>query len=219
MNAIILGCSSMARAIAAAKKKEGTDYPVHLIDRKYHADPQAMRLHLKDAILAMPDSIDTILVAMGFCGGSWQDIDTNKQIVIPRVDDCITLMLHTDDSWHFNLKQSTHLYVRDPYGDDFGSMHEKLCQKYGKEKGDATFARWFDPFTDLDIIDAGIYDCHSERFTEKASRDAQSIGCRLNFVPGSNIIMEKLVSGKWDEQFIIRKPHMPLSETDFRCSK
>ena len=75
-----------------------------------------------EALHTIPESSDTVLVAMGFCGGSWKDIDTEKRIVIPKVDDCITLMLHTDDSPHFNLKQATHLYMRDPYGDDFGSM-------------------------------------------------------------------------------------------------
>ena len=36
MNAVILGCSSMAKAIDAAQKKTGTDHPVYLISRKYH---------------------------------------------------------------------------------------------------------------------------------------------------------------------------------------
>lgn len=216
MNEVILGCSSMAKAIDAAQKKTGTDHPVYLISRKYHSSPGQMRLHLMEALHTIPESSDTVLVAMGFCGGSWKDIDTEKRIVIPKVDDCITLMLHTDDSPHFNLKQATHLYMRDPYGDDFGSMHEKLRMKYGEEKGDATFARWFEPFTDLDIIDAGIYDCHSSTFIDKARRDAQAIGCRLNHIKGSNIIMEKLVSGKWDSQFIVNEPHRPLSEENFR---
>ena len=134
MNAVILGCSSMAKAIDAAQKKTGTDHPVYLISRKYHSSPGQMRLHLMEALHTIPESSDTVLVAMGFCGGSWKDIDTEKRIVIPKVDDCITLMLHTDDSPHFNLKQATHLYMRDPYGDDFGPMHEKLRMKYGEEK-------------------------------------------------------------------------------------
>ena len=29
------------------------------------------------------------------------------------------------------------------------------------------------------------------------------IRCILDYVPGSNRILEKLVSGKWDEQFVI----------------
>ena len=42
MNAVILGCSSMAKAIDAAQKKTGTDHPVYLISRKYHSSPGQM---------------------------------------------------------------------------------------------------------------------------------------------------------------------------------
>ena len=128
MNAVIVGCSSMAKAVFAAQKKMNTDYPTVFIDRKYHADPAAMRDHLSAAIRDLPGSIDAVLTAMGFCGGSWADIDTDKTVVIPRVDDCISLMLHTDDTWHFNLKQATHLYMRDAYGESFGQC-AKCCGK------------------------------------------------------------------------------------------
>lgn len=219
MNAVIVGCSSMAKAVFAAQKKMNTDYPTVFIDRKYHADPAAMRDHLSAAIRDLPGSIDAVLTAMGFCGGSWADIDTDKTVVIPRVDDCISLMLHTDDTWHFNLKQATHLYMRDAYGESFGAMREMLRKKYGRQKGDETFAGWFAPFTDLDVIDAGLYDCHNEKFRDKAAAEAAATGCNLNYVRGSNILMEKLVSGRWDHQFIVAPPHHLLSEKDFRSPR
>ena len=32
------------------------------------------------------------------------------------------------------------------------------------------------------------------------------IHSKLGYVPGSNILLEKLVSGRWDEQFVILEP-------------
>ena len=98
---------------------------------------------------------------MGLCGGSVSDIPLPRNIVIPKVDDCITLLMHTDDRWYANLKKCGHLYL--------------TC----------------------------------------AENSASLINCPLAFVPGSNIILEKLVSGRWDSQFIIASAGDVLHKEDF----
>ena len=45
-----------------------------------------MREHILVKISELPQEVDTVLVAMGFCGGSWQDVCCDKRLVIPRVD-------------------------------------------------------------------------------------------------------------------------------------
>lgn len=96
MNAVILACSSMARQVAAAQKKIGTDYPVRCVDRRYHAEPKEMRLRLIEALGELAGEFDTVLVAMGFCGGSWESVYAPVRVVAPRADDCITILLNTD---------------------------------------------------------------------------------------------------------------------------
>ena len=93
MNAVILACSSMARQVAAAQRKMGTDYPVRCVDRRYHAEPKEMRLQLIAALGGLAGEFDIVLVAMGFCGGSWESVYAPVRVVAPRVDDCITLLL------------------------------------------------------------------------------------------------------------------------------
>ena len=41
------------------------------------------------------------------------------------------------------------------------------------------------------------------------------IHCPLIYVPGSNLLLEKLVSGKWDHQFLIAEKGRVLAKTDF----
>ena len=95
MNAVILACSSMARQVAAAQRKMGTDYPVRCVDRRYHAEPKEMRLQLIAALGGLAGEFDTVLVAMGFCGGSWESVYAPVRVVAPRADDCITILLNT----------------------------------------------------------------------------------------------------------------------------
>ena len=100
MNAVILACSSMARQVAAAQRKMGTGYPVRCVDRRYHAEPKEMRLQLIAALGELAGEFDTVLVAMGFCGGSWESVYAPVRVVAPRADDCITILLNTDGALH-----------------------------------------------------------------------------------------------------------------------
>jgi len=121
---------------------------------------------------------------------------SEKRIVIPRADDCISLLLHTDDARHPNLKEKGHFYLRDSDTAFYSltAMKKKLCDKYGIQKGTDIFHSWFVSYTDVDIIDTGEYDCYSEKYVAEAQRNADIIHCRLNYVNGSNILLEKLVS-------------------------
>ena len=62
-------------------------------------------------------------------------------------------------------------------------------------------------------------DCYDLDYVERAQEDADRIHAKLDFVPGSNILLEKLVSGgHWDNQFLIVQPNMTITQgTFFDC--
>lgn len=194
-----------------------THFPVVELDRKFHAEPKQMRSCILEALAALPARCDTVLVAMGYCGGSWDHIPLTQRVVVPRVDDCITLLLHTDDAPHGNLKEAGHMYFRDC---DTGAysvagIKEDICRTYGMELGTSIFGSWFQNYTHADIIDTGAYDCYSEEYVIEAQKNADLIRCALGYVEGSNRILEKLVSGRWDGQFVVMEPGQEMQERDF----
>ena len=158
MVAVILGCSSLAGHVEAAQAKMQTNYPFIALERKYPVNPKQMRVEILQALQQLPAEVDTVLVAMGFCGGSWQNVAARQRLVLPCVDDCITLLLHTDGERHFNLKQKNHFYLRDTDEGEYSleGIYQGLCQKNGSAKGAEIFNSWFAPFTDADIIDTGV---------------------------------------------------------------
>ena len=83
LNAVILSCTTLKDYVCSAQEACHTDYPVVWLDRQYHIEPQQMREQILSALAALPEEIDTVLVAMGFCGGSWQDVTSAKRLVIP----------------------------------------------------------------------------------------------------------------------------------------
>lgn len=217
MNTAILSCGSLVDFVAAAQEKVGTHYPVFRLDRRFHIEPEQMKQHIIETVGQIPAEYDTLLVAMGFCGGSWDSLTFDRTIVIPRVDDCISLLLHTDDAYHPNLKQMGHMYMTDKDPEEFSPQRllDKLEETHSKAEAEAIFRSWFDTYSRLDIVDTGLFDCYDESYVEAAQRHADRIGCELDFVPGSNHLLEKMLRGSWDEQFLVAEPGHCIAHRDF----
>ena len=222
MNACILSCTSLRDFVNAAQASQGTDYPVYTLDRALHVDPEDMKAAMLRQMAALPEEFDTVLVAMGFCGGVWFNVSFDRTVVIPRVDDCISLLLHTDDDLHPNLKEDGHLYLYENDPEDFSALtlmhstnsftHDMDLKNLNRE---FLFEMWFHNYRNMDVIDTGLNDCYSEEYAEAAQGQADQIGAQLDYVPGSFRLLEKLVSGRWDEQFIVAPPGKKLLHGDF----
>lgn len=218
MSTAILACTNLVPALEAAQRAMGTAYPVIPIDRLYHREPKEMREHLLEALESLPEEIDTLLVAMGFCGGSWQDVTCPCRMVFPRVDDCVTLLLTCDEDFCFNRKEPGHMYATGSEDTSFsvGRIYESLMEQFqDKDQADAVFDMWFANYGWLDVIDTGLYDCYDETLVERFQEDADRFNGELGFVPGGILLLEKLVSGRWDEQFLLAEKGTRLTQGKF----
>ena len=213
----IVCCDSLLSHLEAAQVKMGTKYPIYTLDRALHSQPQNMRQRLMDVLNALPESVTTVLIAIGYCGGSLDNICARQRLVIPNLDDCITMLLTKTDAQEGNLKQRGHMYFRDSEcgGVNVQRMLDNLRQEYGMERGTGIFGMWFADYTHADIIDTGVFDCYEESYVESIQKQADLIRCDLNYVEGSNRILEKLVSGQWDDQFLIVPPGTVLTKSAF----
>ena len=205
---VILACSSFRDYISAAQQKMGTHHPVVWLDEKLHRDPKLMRQAILDALGQLPETIETVLVSMGFCGGSWADIPARQRIVIPRADDCVSILLHTSDRHGFNLKETGHLYVKgpDPKAASFKSIFERMTVSVDEPTKRGYHRQWQDSYSHIDVIRTGIYDCDSPEYLAPVREDALFLDAEVGMVPGSNTILEKLVSGRWGDSFCVIEP-------------
>ena len=88
----ILACESLLEYVEAAQEKLGTEYPVFVLDYSGDESPQQMRSRIIGITMLLPAEMDTVLVAMGFCGGSWNQLSFDRRVVIPRA------VANTDDA-------------------------------------------------------------------------------------------------------------------------
>lgn len=160
------------------------------------------------------------MVAMGFCGGVWDHIRAQVKTVIPRVDDCVSLLLTTDDQYIPNRKENGHLYLYEDAPKNFSALsllknYQKASDEFQGFDEDTLFHMWFAQYHFLDIIDTGYNACYEEEYAEQAQKNADMIHATLDYVQGSNLILEKLVSGEWDAQFLVAEPGHLIKHGDF----
>lgn len=140
-------------------------------------------------------------------------------MVIPRVDDCVSLLLHTDDGYHPNLKETGHLYMYEKDPDSFlieTMMGEcPVDEEYKTLDTDTLSQMFFSGCRHLDIVDTGFNDCYTEEYAIKAQVQADKLHAALDYVQGSNLLLEKLVSGRWDGQFLVAEPGQVIKHGNF----
>ena len=202
---VILGCSSLKDYIDEAQRKVNTNYPVLYLNRLYHRDPNEMREHIINTLTTMDKDVDTILVAMGHCGGSWDGVKAPCKLVIPKIDECVSLLLQNTDEVKSDLKEPGHLYVRekDPTKENFHSIFDKLTKNLDEDTKKRYHEDWKKYYHEIDIIDTKINDCRRADYVRVVKEDADWLGAKLGFVEGGTYLLEKLFTGRWDEQFTI----------------
>jgi hypothetical protein len=216
----ILTCSSLKRYVDLAQERMHTDYPVIVIDRIHHVEPERMKRVIQEELDHQIGDTDTLLVAMGFCGGVWDQVKARVRTVIPRVDDCVSMLLAVDDQYIPNRKETGHLYLYEEKPENFSAMallhdYQNASTEFQGMDEEFLFHMWFDQYHFLDIIDTGYNLCYEEEYVEKAQENADKIQADLDYVQGSNRILEKLVAGEWDEQFLVAEAGHVIRHADF----
>jgi hypothetical protein len=202
----------------AAKEKCGVDFPVVCLNMNLHATPKKMR---EELIMTMskriPKAYDTVLVAQGYCGGVWEDVAFDRKVVIPRVDDCVTMALQMTDHYSPDLKKKGHYYLFNIMSGLFSpkKMFNKFTKQYGKEKTQEIFDDWFKDYPYLDVVTSECENRNNQKYQSEIQDSAQLIKAQIQYVPGSNLLIEKLLTGRWDEQFIVKAPGERISMSDF----
>ena len=112
------------------------------------------------------------------------------------------------------MQQHMHCYITERQPDSHG---KRLCQQCPRWKADACYSRWFANHSQLDIVDTGVFDCHSEAYVGDAQECADALHCCLGYVSGSNSLLERLIGGQWEDGFLVANPGQIIGHKDFFC--
>ena len=190
--------------------------PVIWMDRGLHNTPEKLKIELQKQIDQLQDA-DEILLSFGLCGnGTDELVSKSTSLVIPKFDDCLNLMLCTAERTARGLTKADSLYLTRGWTLDSESIlrqYDSLLEKYDEETRDIIFETMYEHYHTVNVIDTGCYDLRP--VLEYAEKAAELLDLETETIPGSNRILKQLLTGEWDENFIVLQPGEMLSYEHF----
>lgn len=183
---------------------EGMEHKV--FDFGLHVNPAKLRTALQEAIDAISGQYDTILLGYGLCSQAIVGLRANScRLVVPRVDDCIAIFLGSRAAYNsqFDAEPGTYYLTKGwiEVGDTPFSEYDNNIERYGKENADYIYKVMMGNYKRLALINTGSQGM--EQYREYTCRTAEKFHLRFEEIEGSDSLVKKLVSGPWDEEFVV----------------
>ncbi len=221
-NTILIACSMMEDEVGRVLEEQNLQYPVVWMERGYHSYPDKLRAVLQEQIdLAeekLPkDESSSILLAYGLCGnGTERLVSHTATLAMPRFDDCINTLLCCEPRTCRAMEKAGVYYLTRGWTLDMGAVlqsHQKLLDKFGEKKTDRIMRMMYDGYKHVAVIDDGCYD--TEPICEYAEKCADLLNVDAGCVPGGTYILEKLMTGGWDSDILVKRPGEQVEQEDF----
>lgn len=185
------------------------DVPYEILDFGLHLRPGELKNTLQRKIDEASQNADSLLLGYGLCSMAVVGLHaTTATLVVPRVDDCISIFLGSRDAYHRQASQEPGTYYLTKgwieVGDSPFSEYERLVEKFGEAKADRMTKLMLKNYTRLGFINTGQYEI--ERYRDYARRTASKFGLRYEEIEGSPALVKKMIDGPWDEEFVVVPP-------------
>ncbi len=199
----IYSCITIQKKLEITAQKLGCKDEITFLEPELHSNPREMHETLQQIIDdngSNQTPADEIVICVSGCGKATCNLTASScNLVVPRTMDCIDILLSGSNtprpkgaifltaSWMKFMQASA-------------ICHEKLISKQGYEKAAEKLRTIYKGFTDFYVIDTGTYDiCTVEDYISPL---ITILGGKIIIIPGRYQILEKLLSGIYDEDII-----------------
>ncbi len=189
-----------------------------VLDFGLHLSPEKLRDRLQETVDAASVEADTIVLGYGLCSMAVVGLRApGCTLVVPRVDDCIAIFLGSQAAYRRQICQEPGTYyltkgwieVNDTPFAEYG----RLVERYGSKHADRIMQLMLKNYTRLVFVATGHDD--QEHYREYARHTAEQFGLRYEEIPGSTALIRKMLSGPWDDDFVIVRRGDTIRYADF----
>jgi hypothetical protein len=193
--------------------------PYQRMEFGLHLEPDKLRVALQEAINQVEPEIDTILLGYGLCSRAVSGLKSEKcTLVIPKIDDCIGIFLGSLEEYnHQHRTQPGTLYFTKGWleaGQNPYDQNAELIKKYGETRAKSFFKILMKNYTRMVFINTGNYNI--AQYREQTQASAKALDLRYEEIPGSSRLVQKLLTGPWDEEFVVVPPGQAIAYRDFK---
>jgi len=180
-----------------------------VLDFGLHRDPARLRCALQEAIDEVQDRTDTLILGYGLCSQGVIGLQARSCVlVIPKVDDCISIFLGSRSAHRKQSRQEPGTYYLTKgwieAGDGPFDEFDRIAQKYGRAKAEKVISLMLANYKRLALINTGQYEM--DRYRDYARRTSERFGLRFEEIEGSDELVKKMIDGPWDEDFVVVEP-------------
>lgn len=210
MKTCLIACRTIEEELLYIEKTEGVSYETFWLPSGLHNVPRQLQDTLQETVdYAQQKGYDRLLLAMGYCGNAVAGIHADTaDIYIPRVDDCISLLLgsvHRREE--LTAGHGTYFLTKGwLQGEKNISIeYDYALHKYGEKRGKQIFAMMLSHYKRIGVIDMKAYP--PEQILPRTEEIARRLGLDHEIFPGDPSFLRRILKGPWDEEhFLHLKP-------------
>ena len=216
MDNLVIGCRTLENELCRAMDECGCTYDVKWVESGLHNSPKKLTAALQD-IIDSSQSYPFALMALGYCGNSLSGLKTGDlTLIIPRVDDCISLLLGSHQNRAAMIKNGGVYFMTEGWlrGErNIWNEYEYTVKKYGEELGKEIFDELLAHYNTLALLDTGCFELPI--VAEEMKVIADTLGLEYKVMPATIEYLKKLLTGPWDdESFLTIPPQSVIKESD-----
>jgi hypothetical protein len=217
---IILCCEILKNELNKALSQAELSIPVTFISSNYHISPDKLRAKLQSTIDSLT-GYDRILMGYGCCGQALVGLKaTTAALVIPKVDDCIEIILSKTGE-KFERRKATYFLSKGWLESTRGIFyeHERMVKKYGEARAKRLLHAMLRQYKYLMFIDTGVSEEPEKQGLKNllatSEKFASMAGLELICEKGETWLLEKLVREIVDEKFLVVSKGQTVQAADF----
>ncbi|EGW36539.1 DUF1638 domain-containing protein [Desulfosporosinus sp. OT] len=211
MKTVAIACRTIEDELKAVYDTLSEPFPMVWVESGLHNFPAQLKERIQQEIDQI-SGVENILLLFGYCGNSIEGlIAAQARLVVPKVEDCISLLLGGNQTRLAFSRETPAFYLTDGwlrYEKNIYWEYEQCLKKYGEAKSLRIFRAMFAHYSNLNFIDTGSYDLKS--VMNKTAEWAGKLNLKQGIVPGTLRLITKAFKEEWDEDFLIVPPGVPL---------
>jgi hypothetical protein len=177
---------------------------------------------LRDALQALIDEItsdtQTIILGYGLCSMGVIGLKAaGSTLVVPRIDDCVAILLGSRRAYKKELSQEPGSYFLSKGWIEAGitllDELKRMEERYGKKRAKWVMERMLQQYRRFAFIDMGHQD--QEPYRQFSRKAAKKLNLCYQEIKGTPEFLEKMCNGPWDEEFVVAPPGHTIRLEDF----
>jgi hypothetical protein len=210
---VILACNTIRNELEKAVEATSCAHPFVWVESGLHLVTESLRRRLQEELDKIT-GVKRVLLAFGFCGNAVAGLKSGDyELVIPRVDDCITLLLGSKENRDRCCSQGGVYFLTKGWLEgeiNIWKEYHAVLERFGPERTERIYRRMLAHYKFLGLIDTGAYDLptllpHVREISDKLKLE-------LLILEGTDRYLKRFLLGPWDDDHFVIIPPLTTIE-------